>query len=164
MDALETINYINTNPGETALPTQQFSPPRFFDTNIDGVITPEDVLVVLNYLNSSAAGSGEGETSEPLGEIAVMSSPWDWIAGPAVPRSASSPLESRRDQVLRELGTALVPGAEWFLPDADDDSPGNPKPSEPRREDPNLFDLEAVLEEIAPAIAAPWPASYTAGG
>ena len=136
LDALETINHINTNPGETALPAQQFSPPRFFDTNVDGVITPGDVLVVLNFLNSSAASSGEGEASEPAGDIAAMFSRLGLAASPAVPRSASSTPEGRRDQVLGALDTALVPGAEWFLPEAEEESPLVPRSTETRLDDP----------------------------
>jgi hypothetical protein len=161
LDVLETINYINANPGQTALPAQQFSPPRFLDTNIDGRITPEDVLVVLNYLNGSAASLGEGESSEPWAEIAAIVKPWDLVASPAVRRNAPATFESR-DQALGELGTALlpgtalVPGAKWFLPDAEDESPGNPESLPARKVEPNLFDLEAVLEEIAAEVAVPW--------
>jgi len=164
LDVLETINYINANPGQTTLPAQQFSPPRFLDTNIDGRITPEDVLVVLNYLNVSAAGTGEGESSGSWGEIAAMFRPWDSAASPAAFRPESSTVESRRDQVLADLGSSLAPGMEWFLPDAEDESPGNPESSPPRREEPNLFDLESVLEEIAAEVAAPWLASPAACG
>jgi hypothetical protein len=64
-------------------------------------------------------------------------------------------VHSLRDQVLGTLDTALVPGAAWFLPDADDESSGIPESSLLRREGHNLLDLETVLEEIAAEIAAP---------
>jgi hypothetical protein len=156
LDVLEIINYINANPGQTALPAQPFSPPRFLDTNIDGRITPEDVLVVLNYLNGAAAGAGEGESSGLGKEIAATFRPWDSAVSTDAFRRQSSTIDSRREQVLGERGTALVPGMEWFLPDAEDHSPGAPESSPPRWEESKRFDLEAVLEEIAAEVAAPW--------
>jgi hypothetical protein len=124
------------------------------DTNVDGLITAGDVLLVLNYLNSSAAGSGEGETSEPAGEIAAMFFPSDLVASPAIPFSVPLTAEAQRDQVLGALETADAPGTEWYLPQVADPSPGVPESSQTALDDPDLFDLEAVLEEIAAEIAA----------
>jgi hypothetical protein len=154
LDALETIHHINTNPGRTSLPVQQFSPARFFDTNVDGMITPEDVLLVVNYLNGSAAGAGEGEASEPADEIAAMFSSWDLVASPAVPRSAASTTEEQRDQVLGALGSADIPGAVWFLPEVESESPRIPYSSQTSLDEFDLFDLESVLEEMTAELAA----------
>jgi len=153
LDVLMGINHINTNPGDTSLPAQQFSPPRFLDTNVDGAITPSDVLLVLNHL-SLLADSGEGETDQPAGEVAASFSPWDMAASPAIPRSASSEAEVRSDQLVEALGTASVPGAEWYLPDAEEDSPWVPSSLDTPSDGPDLFDLESILEDIAAEIAS----------
>jgi hypothetical protein len=153
LDVLVTINHINANPGETSLPARQSSPPRFFDTNVDGLITAGDVLLVLNYLNSSVAGSGEGEASESEAEVAALSSSWAWAAGPTLPRSASSAPEAGRDQVLGTLAAAGVPDTEWYLADMELESPPSAHSFQTPLDEPELFDLEAVLEEIAAEIA-----------
>ena len=57
-------------------------------------------------------------------------------------------------KIVGVLGTAGGPGAEWYLPDSERDSPPVPYSSEPQLVDPALFDLETVLEEIAPESAA----------
>ena len=149
-----TINHINTNPGDTSLPAQQFSPPRFLDTNVDGVITAGDVLLVLNYLNSSVASSGEAEAPEPAREVAAVFVALDLVASPAVSRRASATPEAGRDQVLGTLDTADVPGTEWFLPQAEDQSPRVPYSAKTPMDDSGLFDLDSVLEEVAAGIAA----------
>jgi uncharacterized repeat protein (TIGR01451 family) len=154
LDVLVTINHINANPGQTSLPLEQFTPARFFDTNVDGMITPGDVLLVLNYLNSSAAGSGEGEASEPADEIAAIFSSWDLVASPVVPRSSASTPEERRDQVLGALGTVDIPGAKWFLPEVETESPRIPHSSQTSLDEFDLFDLESVLEEMTAELAA----------
>jgi hypothetical protein len=154
LDVLMTINHINTNPSETSLPAQQFSPPRFFDTNVDGLITAGDVLLVLNRLNSFWAGSGEGEESEPAGEVGAMFRALDLVASPAVPQSAAWMPEAGRDQVLGTLDTADVPGTEWFLPKGEVESPRVPYSAKNPLDTADLFDLESVLEDIAAEIAA----------
>jgi len=152
LDVLETVNYINTHPGETALPAKQFSPPRFFDTNADRAITPGDVLVVLNYLNDSEVSAGEGEASEPPEEFRAMPSPLGFDVGLAARPDVSSASDGRPDRALAVVRTTTVPGAEWTRP-----GPGSPlvlHSSKPQFEDPNLSELESVLEVIAPEIAA----------
>jgi hypothetical protein len=158
LDVLITINYINANPGVTALPAQQFSPPRYFDTNVDGVITPKDVLLVLNYLNSSAAGSGEGEANEAAGAaVATFADPGTPVAGlaaPAAPPSQGSTVESDRDQVLGAFAATNGPDNEWYLPEVEFELPQNSSSSKSALDDSERFDLESVLEEIGPGIAA----------
>jgi hypothetical protein len=156
LDVLETINFINTRPGETGLPAQQFTPPRFFDTNADGVVTPADALIVVNYLNRPELDSGEGEAAEAAGGIAEMSSllplPLGLAAAPPRIVSAGSPDRSglrcsrhrRGAREHRGLGRSLM----W--------SPLMPLSPLPYLDEADPFDLEAVLEEISPEIAAGW--------
>jgi hypothetical protein len=154
LDMLMTINHINSNPGEFSLPARQFSPPRFLDTNVDGLITAGDVLLVLNLLNSSLAGSGEGEVSEPAGEADAAFRAWDLVVSPAVPYRASWTPEAERDQVLEMLDAADVPGTEWFLQKVEDESPQVPYSAQTPLDDADQFDLESVLEEITAEIGA----------
>jgi hypothetical protein len=78
-----------------------------------------------------------------------------WFIATSEPVPSARPADVRlAGKVLGALGTAGGPGAEWCLPDAERDSPPVPYSSDSQLVDPVLFDLEAVLEEIAPEIAA----------
>lgn len=147
-------HFINTRHGETSLPDEQFDPPLFLDTSVDVVVTAIDVLLVTNYLNGPAAGEGEGKSGEVLGEIAAMTSHVPASDRLAAPRTASSASDRRRDQIIAALETAAVPSAEWLLPAADLDSSPAPQSFESWLDDPDPFELESLLEEIAPEIAA----------
>jgi hypothetical protein len=62
LDALIVINDLNRN-GPRQLPNPPVNPPPpppFLDTNGDGFVTAQDVLVIINFLNSGA-GEGEGQ-------------------------------------------------------------------------------------------------------
>jgi hypothetical protein len=61
LDVLIVINYINSHPGDTALPPPPATPPAFYDVSGDDVITPLDVLMVINYINAGGVGGSEGE-------------------------------------------------------------------------------------------------------
>jgi autotransporter-associated beta strand protein len=166
LDALETINYINGQAGETALPPLPFSPPRFFDSNADDAITPADVLVVLNYLNANAASLGEGETSAP------WSAPWSalWSAlwsetdvingfpaaapGPAMPGAESPAADRPRDRGVGVFDLPGLPVASWPPSTSDAASRRAPGFVELERDEIDVFALDAILEEIAAEIAA----------
>jgi hypothetical protein len=91
IDALIAINYINANPppvnGSTNLPPDPIPPatPEFYyDVNGDGRCDAQDVLVIVNILNSAALSGAEGEaaatSSAPLADLrptanAVLSAP-----------------------------------------------------------------------------------------
>jgi hypothetical protein len=78
-----------------------------------------------------------------------------WFIATSEPVPSARPADVRLvGKVLGTLGTAGGPGAEWYLPDSERDSPPVPYSSDPQLVDPALFDLETVLEEIAPEIAA----------
>jgi len=153
LDALETINYINTRPGQTELPAQQFSPPRFFDTDADGAITPRDVLVILNELNLPRLDSGEGEAA---GGIAEMSSLLPLRQVVAAPGNAPAARDRQIDEAFPALDTEVVPETPWpgSIPDAE--APGMPLSRLSYLDEPGPFGLESVLEEISAEVAAAW--------
>ena len=77
-----------------------------------------------------------------------------WFIATSEPVPSARPADVRLvGKVLGALGTAGGPGADWYLPEAERGSPF-PYSSDSQLVDPALFDLEAVLEEIAPEIAA----------
>jgi len=61
IDVLTIINWINSHPNDTSLPSSPASGPPFYDVNNDKAITPRDVLLVINYINNHPAASAEGE-------------------------------------------------------------------------------------------------------
>ena len=152
LDALETINFINTRPGETSLPVRQFSPPRFFDTSVDGAVTPTDVLLVVNYLNTSAESAGEGETNDLIGAILAITDLWPELLSLDMPLGSSSAVV-QRNQVGGTQDTAVVPAAPWTSPAFAAKSPPAPS-SAPWLGDLDRLDLESVMADIAPEIAA----------
>jgi hypothetical protein len=155
LDALETINYINTHPGETALPAEQFSPPRFFDCNVDGAITSADVLFVVNSFNRSSPYSGEGEPSEPRGEIGEMFS-LPAAAGRLAEFHDPPSMGCNRGpgQAPDAVGLASVSGLAWAALEVE--LPPSPVP--PSSQSPlghfSLLELETVLEDLAAELAA----------
>jgi hypothetical protein len=54
-DVLALINYLNVNPGQSALPLGSRVPAAFCDVNNDRACTAIDVLAVINRLNAQAA-------------------------------------------------------------------------------------------------------------
>jgi hypothetical protein len=59
-DALLLINYINSHPGDSSLPSQPDVPPPYLDVNEDGLVTPGDVLHVVNLINANSEGEFDG--------------------------------------------------------------------------------------------------------
>jgi len=156
LDVLETINYINTHPGQTALPAQSLSPQRFFDVNADGTITSRDVLVVLNYLNRLRASSGEGETSEPGDAIMRTFRSWAAAGGLELPRSMSPAPNRRFESALGVLDAALASVEDWLRPESEQDAPLIPYFALPLPDDRLLLEGESFWDEILvePMVAA----------
>ena len=152
LDVLETINYINRNPGTTALPAEQFAPPRYFDVNVDGAITANDVLLLVNVLSRPAA---EGESILSAEPRVAGFPPLDTASGSERSSSPSALVEIRHDSTFAALDAALVPGTEWVGPQADEASPRGPTAAKTPLDDLDPLDLESILEDIAAEIAAP---------
>jgi hypothetical protein len=159
LDVLETINYLNKNSGQTIPPTQQFSPVRFFDTNADGAITPADVLVILNHINRTWAGSGEAEAGRLAEEIVPVSRCLPLVLDSHEPHQASSGQASsgadrEPDQAFGASARNIAPDAKWQLPVREDEVEPALRFSKRWLDDPDWFDLESVVEEIATDTAA----------
>jgi len=153
LDALETINYLNKNRGQTTPPAQQFSPQRFFDTNADGAITPADVLVILNHINRTLAAAGEAEAGGLAEEFVSVSRALPLDLDGNKPRQASSGVDHERDQTFGVSARSISPDGKWQLPGRDDEVEPALRFSKRWLDDPGWFDLESVLEEIATGTA-----------
>jgi hypothetical protein len=80
IDALIAINYINSHPnGELPPdPTPPATPEYYYDVNGDDRCSAEDVLAIVNIINSSALSAGEGESAVlPLVSTAPTETPQD---------------------------------------------------------------------------------------
>lgn len=66
IDALLTINYLNSGASTGLDGLTPPSPPRFLDVNNDGFASPLDALLVINFLNSGQ--NGEAESSKSLAD------------------------------------------------------------------------------------------------
>jgi hypothetical protein len=149
LDVLELINYINSHPGQTALPSEPLSPQRFLDANADLAISAVDVLVVLNDINRVAAGEGESQAYVPLPDTRLVSS--EEISREL--SHASSQAHDARDQAFAQLARNVPADTVWNLPAVDE-------LAAPRfrswrfADDLDHFDWETVFDEAVPQYAA----------
>ena len=121
-DALLVVNHLLANPANSNLPLAQYAVPRYLDTDGNRMLTPFDLLYLINYLNKGNAtfggGAGEGEGEGTTFETtAARSLVWTGL----VPDS---------DAVIWGSPTALEPlvaannqppvlETKWYLPDAE---------------------------------------------
>ncbi len=91
LDSLKIINLLNgIGSGDAAtIMASYVGPPIFPDTNGDNSITPNDVLLVINYLNIQPPPGGEGEGEARTARVLSPAA----IVAPFVP-SAASPVAS----------------------------------------------------------------------
>lgn len=68
LDALLPINYINAHPGSSSLPPLPALPPHYYDVDGDQGCWPQDVLAVINQINSQLGLGGEAEVALDVGE------------------------------------------------------------------------------------------------
>ena len=123
LDALITINYLNSHAGDSALPPLAGDPPPFYyDINGDNLCTPHDALLVINFLKSAQSDSAEGESEPAVGQHspAAASSTdlppaatFDSAVLPQAKAPVVPPADPRRD---------AVPVVPWLAADAFDDS------------------------------------------
>jgi hypothetical protein len=72
VDALTLINWLNANPGQSALPIVSGIPAAYVDVDNDRACTASDVLAVINQLNAQAAlAVPEGEPGDGAWAAAV---------------------------------------------------------------------------------------------
>ena len=98
LDVLLIIEYLNSHPGSTSLPAEQFSPPRYYAVNDGGDCTPLDVLMVIVDINSQGVGSPEQEGVQSAVPLFVP----DRVVG----EWASQP----RSEQIPILGSSLASG------------------------------------------------------
>jgi hypothetical protein len=161
LDVLTLINEINRTGARVlpAVPATGETLPPYLDTNGDNVLEAADVLNIVNWLNSAAAGEGEGTVTNATLQDLTRPPVWPFPA-----ERVSSPVESGPLSPSRSAHGALVPGRQdtsdgtvWSSPAAD--SPDNPM--RPRRAASSLptieeGDLEQSLDEIAADVAREW--------
>jgi hypothetical protein len=143
LDALVTINYVNSQLGVSALPVAPESPPPYYDVNGDEFCTAADVLNVVNYLNGSVPVSGEGEGSgEP--------------AEPDSPASDLRPLTSGRPEGGDRLTHRLTDARTHRLTDPPAHRPTDAPTHRPRAaqfESPEFDEVEGWLSDICADVA-----------
>jgi hypothetical protein len=158
LDVLLIFNELNSRQLSAADGSLPLVPPstgtskRFLDTNGDSFATPQDALVIINYLNKPA---GEGESSDR--EIYVIWADEAWVSTLVVaPRPRGEPPSLRRTPPQQPLSTpgnlALPPGGrlssiEWQQTD-NDQSIASCVPRQVERS------LEMILDEEGVAVAA----------
>lgn len=101
LDALTLINEINrTGPRALPLvPPAGESLPPYLDTNADNRLEALDVLLVINFLNSLAAGEGESLQSAAAPVQPVSAAPWSSaFASPPGPAALSLPVGRERGE------------------------------------------------------------------
>jgi hypothetical protein len=60
LDVLAIVNLLNVDFVRNLSLQTPFNPSRYIDTDNDAFLSPLDVLVVVNFLNSRGSGEGEG--------------------------------------------------------------------------------------------------------
>jgi hypothetical protein len=165
-DVLFVIDYINSHPGDTALPPPPAAPPPYYNANGDGIISAADALEIINYLNTRpAAGEGEaGPAAVDATQTAPVAAAWgasrasQALAGvvlvsPAASGDAVQPFRPGNGTVDMPLADqALVPRPAR----ASALSGGRQATGESRWCLPEDAELESVLDEIAGEIASAW--------
>ena len=121
LDVLTLINYVNSHPGGTALPSVPEKPPRYYDVDDKGEVTPLDVLMVINHINALPSGGeaalsaadeasalGAMQTLQKAGRVAVGAGPF--LSAGTVP--ASAPYRRQDPPAVDGLGllVTIVPG------------------------------------------------------
>jgi RHS repeat-associated protein len=116
LDVLLIINYINADPGNTALPPPPALPPFYYDINDDRACTALDVLQLINHINNPTA-EAEGESDEGSETADVVAARRAALPPAAWPATAGQPYLalSRRAASIRALasGESLTSLSAW---------------------------------------------------
>ena len=105
IDALQVINFLNTNgPRALPLPVGMIAP-KYPDVDGNGFINANDALVVINYLNSRPSGEGEG-SAEGEGDVSDLFGLSSLMAGASLSAAPATAQATRNYTELR-LGDFL---------------------------------------------------------
>lgn len=164
-DALTLINAINVTGPQTLplLPPAGVVLPPFRDTNWDNLMEAADVLNIVNFLNSQAAGEGEWEgTHESAWEAGTLrAAVWPMLENAASPQpSLPAPTVSRINQHLPAnrleqdavLQTRDAAQARHGLPAA----PGARLAKQSLLLSAEALDFARTVDEIASDVALNW--------
>jgi hypothetical protein len=130
-------------------PTQDFPPP-YYDVTGDGYCAPFDALLVINRLNSPDAEAGEGESLEHLawfGGPTQATTVADAAEGDESPNDQPAPSAGRFAAVRLETGAAAM---------RQPSCRGQTRERSDLEAELETDDLHAVLNCIAPDVAAAW--------
>jgi hypothetical protein len=159
LDVLAVINRLNVLPPETPLEATREPSAPFYDVNNDGICSPLDALLVINYLEDSSVGTAEGEASpvgsrnKPLeldaGAVTAVALASENCSVPSTHEStvsAGSSVGSAHETSLTRESRAAEPRRTWHR------SSGDGRTDQDRQK--TLADLENVLPAIAEDVAA----------
>lgn len=166
LDVLVLVQYINAHPGETSLPDPPTAPPPYYDVTGDGLVTPLDVLQVVNRINNQGVQPGEGEAAGfPTAMIVPStfgrgfpdtSGGQEALAAMGLPQ----PSPARSTLVASGLPAANIPDEltdeELATPQAPRIQAATPNEASAYNFRPNLMDLESLLPDIAEDIDRIW--------
>ena len=166
LDVLLIIEYLNSHPDNTSLPTEQFSPPRYYDVSDADGCTPLDVLMVIQSINANSVGSAEGELVESaVGPFVSISSQavgdWTGDRNPVFPKkpgfySRSVPSLLGEDQARPRRPSVRL--SLTYDEQRGDDRAVSPRP-DPRLPDvlgADLTYLDSILPDIVEDIDTAW--------
>ena len=103
-DALAVINEINAN-GSHGFTNTNFGPP-YLDVDADNVVSPNDALQIINYINAFGASEGEGEAVPQDSFFADLGS---FAAGPSsTTTAAAAPAHDNMADLIALLASDAV--------------------------------------------------------
>jgi hypothetical protein len=170
LDALAVIQHINARPNASLSGPASDEAHRYPDVNGDGLCMPLDALWVINWIHAGKRGIPEGEES-PEATPDVPAEPPQVISPGPMPTSARPTRPSRTNPdvaVDHRDGTSPLERIPVAAGDARlgrlEDAPAITTPAARRNRDepasrfidPAEWDLDAVLEDLAPDLARIW--------
>ena len=150
------MNHLNANPNQSSLPSTQFATPRYIDTDGNRLITPFDLLNLINYLNkgnSLLGGAGEGEGEGAVdGTAGANPLVWTGLVPDLVPAAFSDELAQR--PVVPQGTNSRTLETKWYMPAVDSTTSLPLESLQADEEDTAAqLELEAILDQIAPELA-----------
>jgi len=175
LDVLALIAYINSHPGQTALPDESVNPPPpYYDVTDDDLCTTMDVLTVIQYINNNPPGSGENglvQSASPVGQAppdespALLQSLAQWRGQETAPEPGAwlcAGSASVRPHTGEASGTqATAASVRHSLTYRELDRPWVPtvdpvETTDVRSLDATFAEMESILPDLAEEIKAAW--------